>query len=119
MDNILTNICNKKIAGKYSNLTINDFIKLELLGQGSFGKVYKAKLKQNNIVYALKIISKTKIIESGLENQINNEIKVMEDLEHSNIIELFNYFEDNFSIYLVLEYAPNVKLIGKFISKIK
>ena len=43
--------------------------------------------------------------------QIENEIKIMYGLNHKNIIQLHNHFEEDKSIYLVIEYAPGVFLL--------
>ena len=40
--------------------------------------------------------------------QIKNEVKIMYSLKHQNIIQLHNHFEEDKSIYLIIEYAPGV-----------
>ena len=76
------------------------------IGTGGFGKVYKVRHKESQNVYAIKVISKSKIIESDLCNQIRLEIRIMYSLNHEHIIKVFNHFEDDDYFYLVLEYAP-------------
>lgn len=36
-------------------LNLNDFLKIEFIGSGSFGKVYKVRKIQTNEIFALKI----------------------------------------------------------------
>lgn len=38
---------------------------------------------------------------------IENEIKILYSLEHNNIIKLYEHFEDEKHLYLVMEYCPN------------
>lgn len=80
------------------------------IGSGGFGKVYKVKHKISGNVYAIKVINKAKIIESGMTEQIKLEVQIMYKLDHPNIIKLFNHFEDNDSFYLVLELASKGQL---------
>jgi serine/threonine protein kinase len=90
------------------------------LGVGGFGKVYKVKHKTSRNVYAIKVISKAKIIENNLCDQMRLEIRIMYSLNHEHIIKLCNHFEDDDHFYLVVEYAPKghlytkLKLVGKF-----
>ena len=56
---------------------------------------------------------------SGMIDQIKTEIKIMYSLNHENIVKLFNHFEDDNSIYLVIDYAPGVKIFeAKIVSDI-
>jgi Protein kinase domain. len=41
-------------------------------------------------------------------SQIKTEIKIMYGLYHPNIIKLYNHFEENDYIYLIIEYAEGV-----------
>eukprot|EP00826_Nyctotherus_ovalis_P065758 TRINITY_DN9674_c0_g3_i1.p1 TRINITY_DN9674_c0_g3~~TRINITY_DN9674_c0_g3_i1.p1 ORF type:complete len:702 (+),score=282.09 TRINITY_DN9674_c0_g3_i1:200-2305(+) len=83
------------------------------LGVGGFGRVYKVKHKANKHIYAIKVIGKQKVIENDLVEQMKLEIKIMYQLNHPNIIKLYNHFEDNESFYLVMELAPKGQLYTK------
>ena len=39
---------------------------------------------------------------------MNNEVKIMYSLNHPYILKLYNHFEDDVNIYLVLEFASGV-----------
>lgn len=41
---------------------------------------------------------------------VRREVKIMYSLNHPGIIKLYNHFEDEFSIYFVLEYAEKGEL---------
>ena len=41
---------------------------------------------------------------------MKNEVLIMYKLNHPYILKLFNHFEDDFSIHLILEFAPGVFL---------
>ena len=83
------------------------------IGTGGFGKVYKVKHKVSKNVYAIKVISKEKIIEQNMHEQIKLEVRIMYSLNHEHVIKLYNHFEDDDFFYLVLEYAPKGHLYEK------
>lgn len=75
----------------------------DYLAEGSFGKVYKGYHRETGRIVAIKIISKSKMEESELEVQ-NNEIELLKVIDHPNVVQLVDYFEDPQTIYLVLEH---------------
>eukprot|EP00826_Nyctotherus_ovalis_P030099 TRINITY_DN2390_c0_g4_i1.p1 TRINITY_DN2390_c0_g4~~TRINITY_DN2390_c0_g4_i1.p1 ORF type:complete len:720 (-),score=267.85 TRINITY_DN2390_c0_g4_i1:106-2265(-) len=101
----------------------DDFIAMTAasIGSGGFGKVYKVRHKVSQNVYAIKVISKKKIIEQEMCEQIKLEVRIMYSLNHEHIIKLYNHFEDNDYFYLLVEYAPGgqlydqLKKVGRFL----
>lgn len=80
---------------------INDFYDIKaLLGQGGFGKVYKAIHKITNMVRAVKVIPKTKLMREG-EEKLIEETNLMIQMDHPNIVKLFEMFTDDNAYYLV------------------
>ena len=45
--------------------------------------------------------------------QMQNEVKIMYSLNHPNILKLFNHFEDDNHVYLILEFAPGVSIYSQ------
>jgi serine/threonine protein kinase len=63
------------------------------LGDGAFGKVYKARNKQTNVFAAAKIVDKCN--EDELEDYMI-EIDILSECKHKNIVELYEaYFYDS------------------------
>lgn len=93
--------------------TLDDFIPEESVGNGQYGKVYKAIEKRSNYEVALKVIEISKIVEHDFFAQIKSEIEIHHRLRHPNILRLFGYFYDDRSVYVVLEYAPYGNLYQK------
>ena len=74
-----------------------------LLGQGQFGKVFKASHKTDkNRKFAIKTINKKKLNKEDIEN-VYNEINVMLKLDHPNIVKYHETYDDVNYIYLVME----------------
>ena len=81
------------------------------LGTGSFGRVYLVSHNETKELFALKTIEKRKIITTyGKLDIIYNEINLHSKLSHQNIIKLYNMHEDDETINIIMEYAPNGNL---------
>ena len=94
----------------FSKVLLNGFFPQEL-GSGSYGRVYLIKHNKTNEEYALKVIDKKKLMQMyGRIDIIKNEINIHSKLSHENIIRLYNVYEDENSINLILEYAKNGNL---------
>jgi len=89
---------------------ITDFDILEKLGEGSFGKVYRAKHKKTGAIYAIKSIDKLNKNNQEGKPYFRREIEIMYKVRHPNIVRLFNHFEDDQNCYFVLEYIPKGNL---------
>lgn len=64
-----------------------DFIeKLETIGSGTYGVVYKGIVKQTNEIIAIKKI-KIELESEGVPSTALREICILRDLSHSNIVE--------------------------------
>ena len=75
------------------------------LGKGSFGSVYKVKNKITGEIRAMKIIKNNSINDNdGVANKkFLKEIQVLKELEHPNIIKIFEYYIDNRYHYIITE----------------
>ena len=80
------------------------------IGKGAFGEVWKVTHENSKKVYCVKILSKRDIFEQKLINQINKEISIMYNINHPYSIKLYNHFEDNDKLYLIMEPASNGNL---------
>eukprot|EP00736_Rhodelphis_marinus_P002871 Rmarinus@m.13599 len=77
---------------------------IELIGEGSFGKVYKGRRKYTGQIVALKFISKVGKAEKDIRN-LRQEIEILRTLNHPNIILLLDAFETNVEFCVVTEFA--------------
>jgi len=71
------------------------------LGCGAFGRVKLCKYGED--FYALKCQAKRAITESGLQEHVLNELRVMRRIDHPFIAKLFSALQDDKYIYFVLE----------------
>lgn len=81
----------------------NNFDFLYVIGKGGFGKVWKVKSKKTKISYALKEMSKLKVIDKKSIKSINSERELLSKLHHSFIVNMHYAFQDNENLYLVMD----------------
>ena len=88
---------------KNSNLNRNMFEFIFVIGKGGFGKVWRVKEKKTKELYALKEMSKTKIIDKKSEKSINGEREFLSYLHHPFIVNMHYAFQDHDNLYLVMD----------------
>lgn len=83
---------------------MNRYRKIEKLGQGSYGVVYKAEdLKKNGQVVALKKqLLDTK--DEGIPSSTLREISILKELPHPNVVRLLEVFTLEKKLWLVFEF---------------
>ncbi|CAH1776949.1 unnamed protein product [Owenia fusiformis] len=90
--------------------SIEDFQVLNLLGRGGFACVYRARCKSTGQEVAIKMIDKKLMTAAGMVARVKKEVEIQSRLKHPSILELYNYFEDEHYVYLVLEMCHNGEL---------
>lgn len=81
--------------------------KIKDLGEGAFGSVIQARHKSTNEIRAIKMIEKKHLketIQGSSTNDIENEINILKELDHPNIIKVYEFFEYDDYYYIVSEY---------------
>ena len=75
---------------------------LKELGEGGFGKVLLARHKASGSERAVKIIRKDSL---GMDSyqHLMDEIEILKNVRHPNILVLYEYFESDDHVYLVTE----------------
>ena len=74
-----------------------------VIGKGGFGKVWKVLLKKTNQYYALKEMSKAKIIDKKSEKSIKYERDLLAKIKHPFIVNMNFAFQDKENLYLVMD----------------
>mmetsp|Transcript_17294 Transcript_17294/g.30879 ORF Transcript_17294/g.30879 Transcript_17294/m.30879 type:complete len:338 (-) Transcript_17294:290-1303(-) len=88
---------------------MDKYEKLAVVGQGTFGSVFKARIKETGEIVAIKKIKTTKKDgkEMGLDVTALREIKLLKELKSPCIVDLKDVFLDKRSIHLVLEFLEH------------
>ncbi|CAD8082659.1 unnamed protein product [Paramecium primaurelia] len=85
---------------------------LKMIGKGSHAKVYKVERIQDSSIFAVKIFKSEKLTnkEKGLDS-LMKEIDIMRKLDHKNVLQLHEVFEDDNNVYLVVDYLQGGELL--------
>lgn len=95
---------------------IKDFKFGEILGDGSYSTVMLATSNDSGKKYAVKVLNKEYLIRQKKVKYVNIEKNTLQRLNNSRgVIKLYFTFQDEASLYFLLEYAPN----GDFLSVMK
>jgi len=77
------------------------YVKQSVIGQGAFGKVYKGYEKKTKNPVAIKIID-LESAEDDIED-IQKEITILSQLDHTNITKYFGSFVENNYLWIIIE----------------
>ncbi|CDR43429.1 CYFA0S12e00452g1_1 [Cyberlindnera fabianii] len=95
----------EKTEGIHKEFSIKD----EVVGQGAFAIVKKAVERSTGKTFAVKIISKRKIM--GNTDGVTRELEILRRLDHPGIVKLKGFYEDDDSYYLVMEFVSGGDLM--------
>jgi calcium-dependent protein kinase len=79
------------------------------LGEGSFGTVRKAVHKLTGQTRAIKVLKKNE----QDENKLFLEVEILCRLSHPNIMQIYEFFEDEKNFYIVSEFCGGGELFEK------
>ena len=90
----------------YSNIGFNSFELLDCLGAGSFGKVFKVRMKSNGEIYAMKVINKNFLIKNNQLKYAITECNVLKQVNSPFILTLHYSFQTANNLYMIIDYCP-------------
>lgn len=90
----------------------------KLLGKGNFAKVHRAIRKRDGKAFAIKTIEKSKLMEHPRNLlALEREIDILRRLNHQNIIKLYEVYENDLYIHIILEYLMGGELFQQLQSR--
>ena len=92
-------------------IDLKNYEKLDLIGEGSFGKVYLTKEKKTGNIYAAKVLITSITNNSKMMRDISREINTILKVHHPSIIRFIGYsptnFENESKPVIITDYIPN------------
>lgn len=89
----------------------DDFNEIYCIGRGGFGSVYKAVLSTGQVVAVKKLnMSDSSDIPATNRQSFENEIKMLTEVRHRNIIKLYGFCSRRGCLYLVYEHVERGSL---------
>lgn len=87
-----------------------------IVGKGSFATVRKGRSRETGERVAIKVISKRRLSDADKLN-LKNEIEVMKQVDHPNIVKLYDVYEDEKYFFLVMELCKGGELYEKIVER--
>ena len=81
------------------------------LGSGGYGQVMKVESKENKQIRACKIVSKRDMSPKVLK-MIRNEIELLTQTDHPNIVRVYESFESHNQFNIIMEYLEGGELFN-------
>ena len=103
-------------GGRTSGYKVDRYVLLDLIGQGGMGRVYLARDTRLNRRVALKILSPERINNPRAIARFQREARVGAQLQHENLVRIYDFGESNGRYFLVMEYIEG-KTIATLISE--
>ncbi|KAJ3015559.1 Cyclin-dependent kinase 2, partial [Thoreauomyces humboldtii] len=82
---------------------IEKYDKMEKVGEGTYGVVYKARNRETGEIVALKKV-KLETEDEGVPSTAIREISLLKELEHPNCVRLFDIVHTDLKLYLIFEF---------------
>mmetsp|Transcript_8275 Transcript_8275/g.34751 ORF Transcript_8275/g.34751 Transcript_8275/m.34751 type:complete len:582 (-) Transcript_8275:80-1825(-) len=97
---------------------VGPYILGNTLGEGVTGRVKLAFDKDTGEQVAMKIISKAAISDKpDMSQKLDREIAVMKVISHPHVLTMFDVYQTEDFLFLVLEYAPNGELFDYLVQR--
>ena len=106
----------KTFVGKSEGLFLDNYDVIKQLGKGGYGKVYEVKNKKSGEIRACKHLSK--MVLKNLE-KFEREINIMINSDHPNIIKIYEVYESQRSLYVVMEECKGGEIFDRIIEHIQ
>jgi len=87
------------------------------IGNGAFSIVKLAVDQNSNKQYACKVIPKNELKGEHIIRRFESEIRILQQMKHPNIVQLYDLLTDSMNFYIILEYCPNGELFQYILSK--
>ncbi len=104
------------LAGRTNGFRVDRYTLLELIGQGGMGRVYLARDTRLNRRVALKILAPERINNPRAVMRFQREARVGAQLQHENLVRVYDFGESNGRFFLVMEYIEG-RTIGNLLAE--
>uniref|UniRef100_A0ABI7WVH1 non-specific serine/threonine protein kinase n=1 Tax=Felis catus TaxID=9685 RepID=A0ABI7WVH1_FELCA len=88
------------------------YIRLQKIGEGSFGKAILVKSTEDDRQYVIKEINISRMSNKEREES-RREVAVLANMKHPNIVQYRESFEENGSLYIVMDYCEGGDLFKR------
>ena len=112
LETILTVECTEKDDIEIPQSNLDKYTIGKEIGKGAYAIVKHCIHKETKEHLAIKIYNNTTIKNNKTKkHHIIKEINILKELNHVNLIKLYDYFQDEHSLYIVMEEAKGIPLL--------
>jgi len=96
---------------------LRDFYRIgKVLGTGAFGEVRMCVHRESGAQRAVKVLRKSHM-DDDEKRMLFNEINILKEIDHPNIIKMYEFFEDEKRYYLVTEICKGGELFDEILQR--
>eukprot|EP00347_Sterkiella_histriomuscorum_P023969 403332760 len=99
--------------GKFSD----NYELLNVLGEGAYGQVYKCKNLNTESIRAVKVMLKTGFYNEEERQRFVQEVTLLKQMDHPNILKLYEVYQDDARFYVVTELCEGGELFDEIIKR--
>jgi len=89
----------------------------EIIGVGAYAVVRVVYDVDRGIKLACKIIPRIRLASEDLEDRFEQEIRVLQQMNHRNIVQLYDLIKDDNNYYIIMELCPNGELFQTIVDR--
>ena len=89
----------------------------DTIGSGAFGHVISAVHKSTKERRAVKVLPKKKFSSTKSTDKLLGEVEILKQLDHPNIVRLYEFFQDEKYLYIVMELCNGGELLDEIVNK--
>lgn len=96
---------------------LRDYYRIgKVLGTGAFGEVRMCVHRESSAQRAVKVLRKSHM-DDDEKRMLFNEINILKEIDHPNIIKMYEFFEDEKRYYLVTEICKGGELFDEILQR--
>ena len=103
-----------QVSNNIEKIDRNSFNIISLIGAGGYSKVWEVKWKKTGMVFAMKEMSKARIIDKKFVKAVISERDILSKINHPFIINLHFSFQDSNKLYLIMDLVKGKDLRSQF-----
>lgn len=104
------------LGTKPSSFFFDKYVVMSLLGQGGMGRVFLARDQRLDRQVALKVLSRDRMNNSRARARFHREARLGAQLQHDNLVRIYDQGEAGGLVYLVMEYIDG-KTVGSIVAE--
>lgn len=95
--------------------TLDQFERLNLVGKGTFGKVFKVRHTGTGKIFAMKTIRKDTVLQSENIDSLKLEMDILHNVDHQFLVSMDYVFNDENRIFFLMDFIEGGELFRHLI----